>query len=132
MIDSGILRQMVADNATDYVRGSRATKIFFGAMQNKLYRYIVGMDAKQIMQTRRLMTWPGRADGKPVPSAKHACRKVAKNYLTAPELRKLERLVGRLCLRAEDVEEDGVRLSLSGWRALMEAELSFDVRNIAA
>jgi hypothetical protein len=63
------------------------------------------MTAKQIISARELCTWPGREEGELPKRRDHT---VAKNYLTCGELHKLERLVGRLCRRAEDVAEDGL------------------------
>ncbi|MFD4502112.1 hypothetical protein [Streptomyces sp. NPDC058457] len=93
------------------------------------------MTAIEIKHARTLQTWPGIEEGKPEPSVKsavRAVRKVAKNYLTGPELRKPDRLVGRLCLRAEDIAEDGLHLSLSQWRNLVEVEIVMANRQIAA
>lgn len=132
MVDYQIFRDMMRDNAPDYEPSSKATRDFFAAMQNKLYRHVVGMTAKEIVNARELATWPGRAGGKPEPSAKNAARKVAKNYLTVKELHKLERLVGRLCLTAEDIAEDGLHLSLARWQGLVEVELMMANRQLAA
>ncbi|MFD5856765.1 hypothetical protein [Streptomyces chartreusis] len=60
----------------------------------------------------------------PQHSAKNTARKVAKNYLTEPQLRKLERLVGRLCLGTEDVADDDLSLSRAQWRNSAELELA--------
>lgn len=132
MVDYRLFRDMMAENAPDYEPSGKTTRDFFAAMQNKLYRHVVGMTAREIMRARELATWPGRADGKPEPGVKSAVRKVAKNYLAEPELRKLDRLVGRLCLRAEDIAEDGLRLSLPRWQELVEVELAVANRQIAA
>ncbi|MGW2292823.1 RhuM family protein [Streptomyces phaeochromogenes] len=132
MIDYRVFRDMMAENAPDYEPSSKTTRIFFAAMQNKLYRHIVGMTAEEIKQARTLVTWPGIDEGKPEPSVKSASRKVAKNYLTVRELHKLNRLVGRLCLRAEDIADDDMRLSLTQWQNLVELELMMATRQIAA
>ncbi|MDX2616161.1 RhuM family protein [Streptomyces stelliscabiei] len=132
MVDYRLFRDMMAENAPDYEPSSRATQLFFAATQNKLYLQVVGMTAQEIKEARCLATWPGAAEGKPEPSAKSAVRKVAKNYLSEPELRKLNRLVGRLCLRAEDIADDGLHLSLVEWRHLVEVELRMLNRQIAA
>ncbi|MFD4968917.1 RhuM family protein [Streptomyces sp. NPDC058424] len=132
MVDYRIFRDMMADNAPDYEPSSRTTCMFFAAMQNKLYLNVVGMTAEEIKRARTLATWPGIDDGKPEPSAKSSARKIAKNYLTARELQKLNRLVGRLCLRAEDIADDGLHLSLTQWRDLVEVELVMATRQIAA
>ncbi|MFJ8493463.1 RhuM family protein [Streptomyces sp. NPDC094038] len=113
MVDYKIFRDMMRDNAPDYRPSSKAAGIFFATMQNKLYLHVVGMTAEEIKRARTIATWPGIDEGKPEPSAKSVARKVAKNYLSGPELRKLDRLVSRLCLTAEDVAEDGMHLSLA-------------------
>ncbi|MGX1221971.1 RhuM family protein [Streptomyces ambofaciens] len=132
MVDYRLFRDMMADNAPDYEPSSKATQLFFATMQNKLYMQVVGMTAAEIKQARSLSTWPGIDEGKPEPSQKSAVRKVAKNYLTGLELRKLERLVGRLCLRAEDIADDDLRLSLTQWQNLVEMELAMANRQLAA
>lgn len=132
MVDYRTFRDMMADNAPDYVPSSRSTGMFFAKVQNKLYRHLTGMTAQDIKGVRELQVWPGREVGKVEPSAKSACRKVAKNYLTAAELAKLNRMVGRLCLRAEDVADDGLHLSLMQWEYLVDVELATSTRSIAA
>jgi len=132
MVDYRLFRDMMAENAPDYAPSSKATRLFFAATQNKLYLHVVGMTAEEIKSARTLATWPGIEVGKPEPSVKNAARKVAKNYLTELELRKLNRLVGRLCLRAEDIADDGMHLSLTQWRNLVELELAMANRQLAA
>lgn len=122
MIDYKIFRDMMAENATDYEPSTLASRIFFGAMQNRLYRHLTGMSAEQIKNAREICHWPGRETGKAEPNSKD--RKVAKNYLTVGELKKLDRLVGRLCLRAEDIADDGLNLTLAAWENLVDAELA--------
>ncbi|MFE3722356.1 hypothetical protein [Streptomyces cyaneofuscatus] len=90
------------------------------------------MTAEEIKNARPLATWPGREEGKPEPSARSAVGKVAKNYLTGRELGKLDRLVGRLCLTAEDIAEDGNQLSLNQWQMLVDTELAMVNRQLAA
>lgn len=120
MVDYKIFRDMMRDYAVDYDPGSRATRIFFAVTQNKLYQHITGLTAQELIRAREIVTWPGREKGN---EAKSRDRKVAKNYLTVPELHKLDRLVGRLCLRAEDIADDGLNLTLAHWDDLVEAEL---------
>ena len=132
MVDYKTFRDMMSENATDYVPSSKATGLHFAMMQNKLYEHLTGMTAEQIKKTRSLRTWPGREEGKPEPSAKSAVRKVAKNYLTESELAKLDRLVGRLCLRAEDITDDGLRLSLAQWNYVVDMELAASHQQLAA
>ena len=132
MVDYKTFRDMMAGNATDYEPSSKATGRHFAMMQNKLYLHLTGMTAEQIKNSRPLNAWPGREESKPEPSTKNAARKVAKNYLTAGELGKLDRLVGRLCLRAEDITDDGLHLSLAQWDYLVDSELAVLRRPLAA
>jgi hypothetical protein len=101
-------------------------------MQNRLYLHLTGMTAEQIKDARQIYHWPGREEGKDEPSPKSQHRKIAKNYLTVSELKKLERIVGRLCLRAEDLAEDGVHLTLEQWSMLVDSELEHLARRLAA
>jgi hypothetical protein len=132
MIDYRIFRDMVRENATDYVPSSKETQVFFGAMQNRLYRHLTGMDAKRIMRARALYHWPGREEGKGEPGPKSKDRKIAKNYLTCEELKKLDLLVARLCLRAQFIAEDNVRLTTGQWAYLVDEELALLARPLAA
>lgn len=128
MIDYQTFRDMMRDNAPDYRPSSKETGFFFSRIQNKLYVHITGCKASDIRGRRELETWPGREAGAPVPSERAACRNTAKNYLTAAELKKLERIVGRLCLLAEDVAEDDLHLSLRQWEELVDRELALNGR----
>lgn len=132
MVDYQTFRDMMAGNATDYEPSSKATGLHFALMQNKLYVHLTGMTAEQIKKSRPLAVWPGCEEGKPEPSAKNAARKTAKNYLTSGELHKLNRLVGRLCLRAEDIMDDQLHLSLAQWDMLVDLELATTLGQIAA
>lgn len=122
MTDYKIFRDMMVERAADYVPSSKASQLFFATMQNRLYRHITGMSAAEIKNAREIGHWAGRETGKLEPTKRD--RDVAKNYLTVGELRKLERLVGRLCLRAEDIADDGLSLTLAAWEGLVDAELA--------
>ncbi|MFD9950792.1 RhuM family protein [Nonomuraea sp. NPDC059023] len=124
MTDYKIFRDMMVENASDYVPSTKASSMFFAMMQNRLYRHITGMSAVEIKNAREICHWQDRENGKTSPTKKD--RDVAKNYLEVSELRKLERLVGRLCLRAEDIAEDGLSLTLASWEGLVEAELAVE------
>lgn len=132
MIDYRTFRDMMAENATDYEPSTRRTQLAFAILQNKLYLHITGMTASDIRGVRELETWPGREQGKSEPSQKAACRSVAKNYLTSLELSKLNRMVARLCLAAEELAEDDVHLTLGQWEQLVVAELAMSRQRLAA
>ncbi|GAA3589005.1 hypothetical protein [Streptomyces osmaniensis] len=57
---------------------------------------------------------------------------MAENFLTEPKLRKLERPVGRLCLRTEDIADDDLSLSRPQRRNLVELELAMASMQLAA
>ncbi|MER5647278.1 RhuM family protein [Streptosporangium sp. NPDC002524] len=126
MTDYKIFRDMMVENATDYVPSTKASQMFFAIMQNRLYRHVTGMSAAEIKNAREICHWPGRETGKMQPAKKD--RDIAKNYLTVGELKKLDRLVGRLCLRAEDIADDGLSLTLAAWEGLVDAELMVGVQ----
>ena len=132
MVDYKLFRDMMRDNAPDYEPSNRETGFFFARVQNKLYQHLTGMTAAEILNARPLNTWPGREEGKPEPGPRAACRKIAKNRLTAAELSKLEKLVGILCLTAELVTEDKIGLSLAQWEGLVDRELAMRSRSLAA
>lgn len=124
MTDYRIFRDMMVENATDYVPSSKTSSLFFATMQNRLYRHITGMSAVEIKKAREIACWKDRETGKLSPTK--AERDVAKNYLTVGELKKLDRLVGRLCLRAEDIADDNLNLTLAAWEDLVDAELAVE------
>ena len=82
----------------DYQRDAEITQTFFATVQNKLHWAITGMTAAEIVATRAgadkphmgLTSWKNAPEGKVLKSDVG----VAKNYLTADELRELERIVG--------------------------------------
>ncbi|MFE6940503.1 hypothetical protein [Streptomyces chartreusis] len=91
VIDYRTFRDIMAENARDYELSSKTIHNFFATMQTEPYLHVVGMAAEEIKQVRNIVTGPGVEEGRPEPSAKDAAGKVAKDYLTEPELRKLER-----------------------------------------
>ncbi len=124
MTDYKIFRDMMIENCTDYVPSTRASAQFFAIMQNRLYRHVTGLSAAEIKNAREICHWKGRETGKLAPTK--ADRDTAKNYLTVAELKKLERLVGRLCLRAEDIADENLNLTLAAWESLVDAELAVE------
>ena len=72
--------------ATDYVPSSHEALSAFTRIQDLLLRKVTGQHAPEIKATREIVTWKGKRG----PTV--ADRRVAKNYLTAPELRQLSGL----------------------------------------
>jgi hypothetical protein len=127
-MDYRTLRDVIKEESADYEPSSPTTRRFFATVQNRLYLYLTGMTAQEIRSARQLYMWPGREAGKDEPGPKSAVRKVAKNYLTVSELRKLNRIVARLYLRAEDIADDGLHLTLAQWEYLIDMELAMAAR----
>lgn len=130
-IDYKTFRDTVAALASDYAPSSRTSSVFFAVMQNKLYKQVTGCIASDLRGLRQLETWPGREEGRPEPSEKAPCRSVAKNYLTAVELVKINRLVAILTLMAEEVVEDKVTFTLAEWSQIIDTELALRTRRLA-
>ncbi|MEV1004937.1 hypothetical protein [Nonomuraea sp. NPDC050202] len=76
MTDCRICRDMMVENAIDYVPSTKASTLFFATMQNRLYRHITGMSAAEIKNARQICHWKGRETGKTEPAKKD--RDVAK------------------------------------------------------
>lgn len=122
-VDYRQFRDLVAGTATDYLSNDPQTRAVFGQMQNSLYRSLVGMTARELIDSDRpLQTWVGKNPTK-------QDREIAKNYLTDGELERLDKLVKLLFARADVAAEDG-ELTLGQWASLVEAELG--LRQLAA
>ncbi|MFC1418602.1 RhuM family protein [Streptacidiphilus cavernicola] len=131
-IDYQTFRDTIASIATDYEPSSRNSSQFFAVIQNKLYIQVTGSVASDLRGLRQLETWPGRAEGKPEPGERAACRNIAKNYLTSSELGKINRLVAILTLMAEEIVEDNVSLTLAQWEQIVDTELALRTRRLTA
>lgn len=115
-VDYRQFRDLIAGTATDYLPSGSATSIAFGQMQNALYRSVVGMTAKELVDSgRALQTWVGKKPTK-------QDREIAKNYLTDAELERLNKRVKLLVARANVATESG-ELTLDQWTGLVESEL---------
>lgn len=115
-VQSRELRDLIAENATDYSRTDTATRIAFAQAQNLLYERVTGLTATELKTTREILTW----EGKKGPS--QADRKVAKNYLTEQELEKLTKIATLLMARADVMFSDGHELTMTDWLDLIRSE----------
>ena len=114
----------------DYQRDAEITQTFFATVQNKLHWAITGMTAAEIVATRAganrphmgLTTWRNAPEGKVLKSDVG----VAKNYLTADELRKLERIVGMYLDYAENQAARQRPMRMADWAGKLDAFLQFN------
>ncbi|QIM63738.1 cell filamentation protein Fic [Pasteurellaceae bacterium Orientalotternb1] len=97
----------------DYDPKSKITEHFFATVQNKFHYAITGQTAAEIVYTHAdrtaenmgLMTWKNAPNGRILLTDTY----VAKNYLTADEIRKLERTVSSYFDYIENLIERGNR-----------------------
>jgi hypothetical protein len=120
----------------DYRRDAEITQTFFATVQNKLHWAITGMTAAEIVATRAgadkphmgLTTWRNAPEGKVLKSDVG----VAKNYLTADELRELERIVGMYLDYAENQAARQRPMRMADWAQKLDAFLHFNEYEVLA
>ena len=105
--------------AYDYNENAEITKNFYAKVQNKLHYAISGLTAPEIIHKRAnsskehmgLTSWRKSPNGKVYLSDV----KVAKNYLTEDELKRLNLLVSMYLDYAEDRAERHIPMSMKDW-----------------
>ncbi len=120
--------------AMDYRADAEITEKFFATVQNKLHFAIHGHTAAELIMKRAdsskenmgLTSWKNSPDGKILkPDVS-----VAKNYLTAKELRVLDRFVTMYLDYAEDQAERNIPMTMEDWANKLNAFLQFNERDI--
>jgi len=104
------ITDIFAECSIDYDRDAQATKDFYATMQNKFHYAITGQTAAEIEYSRvdskkddmGLTTWKNSPEGRVLKSDV----KIAKNYLTEQEIRRLERAVTGYFDYIEDLIEN--------------------------
>ena len=105
--------------AVDYDRTAKATKRFYATVQNKMHYAVHGHTAAELIVERAdstkqhmgLTSWQDMPDGK----IKHSDVTVAKNYLTAEELKELNRMVTAYLDFAESMAQRKIPLTMQDW-----------------
>jgi len=132
-----MFHQKVTDiyaTAMDYSPDSETTRTFFATVQNKLHFAIHGRTAAELIMERAdgdkermgLTTWKNAPAGKIVKTDVA----VAKNYLTAKELKALDRTVSMYLDYAEDQAERNIPMTMEDWAEKLNAFLQFNQREI--
>ena len=123
------ITDIYAECSFDYDRNSPTTKEFFQMVQNRFHYAITGQTAPEIVFTHAdhnkkhmgLTTWKNSPDGRILKSDS----KIAKNYLTEQEIRKLERAVTGYFDYVEDLIENENTFSMSQFASSVNEFLNF-------
>ena len=115
--------------AYDYNKNAEITRNFYSKVQNKLHYAVSGLTAPELIHERAdsskehmgLTNWRKSPDGKIYLSD----AKVAKNYLTEKELKRLNRLVSMYLDYAEDKAERHIPMSMKDWDERLDKFLEF-------
>lgn len=123
------ITDIYAECSFDYDKNSPTTKEFFQMVQNKFHYAITGQTAPEIVYTHAdhnkehmgLTTWKNSPDGRILKSDS----KIAKNYLSEQEIRKLERTVTGYFDYIEDLIENEEAFDMKQFTASVNDFLSF-------
>lgn len=121
-------------SAFDYNLDSPTTKIFFASVQNKLHFATHGHTAAELITKRAdsvkdymgLTTWKNAPDGKIIKTDVS----IAKNYLSAPEIKSLDRFVTMYLDYAESQAERNIPMTMEDWSGKLNAFLQFNEKEI--
>ena len=128
------ITDIYAECSIDYDYDSEITKEFFATVQNKLHWAITKQTAAEIIVSRAnhekekmgLINWKNSPDGK----IRKSDVSIAKNYLTADELKPLNRIVSMYLDYAEDQAEQGNVMTMKDWAEKLNAFLQFNQKDI--
>ena len=120
--------------SVDYDPTHTISQTFFATVQNKLHWAIHGRTAAEVIVDRAdasrphmgLATWKN-APGGPIRKTDVT---VAKNYLTEPEIRELNRVVSMYLDFAEDQARRRKPMHMTEWVGRLDAFLQFNERNV--
>jgi len=128
------ITDIYAECSIDYDYDSEITKEFFATVQNKLHWAITKQTAAEIIVSRAnhekekmgLTNWKNSPGGK----IRKSDVSIAKNYLTADELKPLNRIVSMYLDYAEDQAEQGNVMTMKDWAEKLNAFLQFNQKDI--
>ncbi|WP_391571689.1 RhuM family protein [Cohnella sp.] len=124
------ISDVFAEISYDYDRNAEITKKFYATVQNKFHYVITGKTAAEIVydsadkdkEYMGLTSWKNSPDGRILQSDVV----VAKNYLTAKEIRSLERNVSAYFDYVERLLEDEVLLGMQDFATSIDEFLKFN------
>jgi len=128
------ITDIYAECSIDYEVSSETTKQFFATVQNKLHWAITKQTAAEIIVARAnhtkdkmgLTNWKNSPEGK----IRKSDVTIAKNYLSAKELKPLNRIVTMYLDYAEHQAEKGIAMTMKDWVEKLDAFLQFNQEEI--
>lgn len=128
------ITDIFAECSIDYDKHSSVTQEFYATIQNKFHYAITGQTAAEIVYTKAnaskehmgLSTWKNSPDGRILKS--DVC--IAKNYLSEPQIRRLERTVTGYFDYIEDLIERENTFTMEQFAASVNKFLTFRDYNI--
>lgn len=124
------ITDMFAEISTDYNPKSRKATEFYAMVQNKFHYAITGQTAAEIIHGKAdkdvpnmgLTTWKNAPDGRILQSDVT----IAKNYLEAEEISKLERTVSGFFDYIENIIENRIAMTMADMAESVDKFLSFN------
>ncbi len=124
------VREIIA-LAADYVPGAAETQAVFQVVQNKLHFAATGQTAPELIASRADAAKPNM--GLTAQAGRRVLKAdvtVAKNYLTAPEITELNRIVVMFLDFAEDQARRRKQVFLNDWKTRLDDFLRFNDRAV--
>jgi hypothetical protein len=123
------------DCSIDYNKDSQTTQAFYATVQNKLEWAITGKTASEIIKSRAdsmkpfmgLTSWKNESNGGKILKSDI---KVAKNYMTEPEISELSILVNMYLDYAELQARKKVAMKMTDWVTKLDSFLKFNEYDI--
>lgn len=124
------ITDIFAECSIDYDPRSEITQDFFATVQNKFHYAITGQTAAEIIHAKAdraapnmgLATWKNAPAGRILPSDVT----IAKNYLSEPEIKRLERSVSGFFDYIENLIENRRLFSMTEFAAIVDKFLAFN------
>ena len=124
------ITDIFAECSMDYDPRSDITQNFYAMVQNKFHYAITGQTAAEIIHGKAdhnapyagLLTWKNAPHGRILASDVT----VAKNYLTEPEIKRLERTISGFFDYIENIIENRVRMTMADMAGSVDKFLTFN------
>jgi hypothetical protein len=128
------ITDIFAECSEDYDPRSEVTQNFYAMVQNKFHYAITGQTAAEIIHKKAdhtaphagLLTWKNAPHGRILASDVT----VAKNYLSEPEIKRLERTISSFFDYIENIIENRVRMTMTDMAASVDKFLTFNEYNV--
>ena len=124
------ITDIFAECCVDYDPHSDVTQTFYAMVQNKFHYAITGQTAAEIIHGKSdhtapnagLLTWKNAPHGRILASDVT----IAKNYLSEPEIKRLERTISGFFDYIENIIENRVQMSMADMTTSVDKFLSFN------